>query len=212
MGNETDLDWLDSTGDRGYKKTDREAIKNSVVGKAAALIELSIKKAIDYKLVNSGTLTSNDGYKFDAENKNGITNVDIFIIFYGLFQDRGVQGFLKQDNAPDSPYKFKHGKISDEGLENIKDLIKSGRAKIRDESKTKYGKIGLETKAMEETGDPIEREARTLAYFIKAYGIKTRPFFGDAYRETFGNEFNYELWEAVKKQWVAQLKKLNNQK
>jgi hypothetical protein len=217
---EEDFSWLDSSGQRGRKEVDRTAIAGTIEGKAADFIDNVIQHAIKYKLVNSGALTSPEGYRTDLTTKKGLTTLEIYMIFYGLFQDRGVKGFPKSNgrnnpdaekNAPDSPYQFKHGKMSEEGLENIKQLISSGRAKVTSKIIGNTPKVGFETKAIEETGDPLEKEAKTLAFFIKKFGIKTRPFFKDAFEEVFG-PLDYEIVEAAKKEFVAKLQFLNNQK
>lgn len=207
------FEWLDETGSSSYREVDLKAIEGTIEGMAAAFIDKAVQNAIKYNLINSGTLTSEEdgkGYRTEITNENGLTTLEVFIVFYGLFQDKGVKGFKKQDNAPDSPYKFRHGKMSEEGLRNLRIMISEGRAKVADTTKTKYGKEGFENKAKEETGDPLDREARTLAYFIKAYGIKTRPFFTEAFNEVFGG-LEMELQQGVKNEIVAKLKRLNNQ-
>lgn len=213
MANDENFEWLDETGKPGYKKVDLDAIAGTIEGKAAQFIKKAVDNAVKYKLVNTGDLTSEEdgrGYRYEISKENGLTTLEVFIVFYGLFQDKGVQGFKKQDNAPDSPYKFRHGKMSKEGLLNLRLMISEGRAKVMSKTVGPYKREGFETKAKAETGDPLDREARTLAYFIKAYGIKTRPFFTEAFNEVFGG-FEMDLQEGVKREIIARLKSLNNQ-
>lgn len=218
MANKENLDWLDQEGKDGYTKVDRQAIAGTIEAKAADFIDRVIAKATEYKLVNRGTLTSEEGYKTSLDTEGDMTTLEIFMIFYGLFQDRGVKGFLKQDNAPDSPYSFKSAKFSKEGIKNLQTMLQEGKAKISGKTAAKYTKIGLETKADDfakknpEAEEPFLKEAKQMAYFITAYGIKTRPFFKEAYEETFGQPMDYEMIEAAKRQWIATLKFLNKQK
>lgn len=207
---EEDFSWLDDTGSSDYTPVDRQAISGTIEGKAADLIQKVVDNAIRYKLVGEGTLTSEKGYQTKVTKSNDLTTLEIFMIFYGLFQDRGVKGFKSDKNAPNSPYQFKYGKMSEDGIANIKKSITQGRMKFSSKMVRKYSKIGLETKAKEETGDPIEKEAQRMAYLIKAFGIKTRPFFKEAFEDVFG-PLQYDIMKAAKKQFIARLQFLNNQ-
>lgn len=136
------------------------------------------KNIKDRKVVASGQLESNiEIISDEVSNKITITMLDYFD-----YPNEGVKGVKSSKNAPNSPYQFKSlYTMSPEGRAKIKDYITSGRAKIRDTSKTKV-KVGLETKKK----SLIDMQTDQLIYLIKKHGIKRTRYFDDAFDTVFG--------------------------
>lgn len=210
MAKKDEVQWLNSLGQDGYKKVDENAIDDVMTKRVAVFLSTAQQLAIDYDLIGDGNLTSSKGYKTKTQTKGGLTTIEIYLIYYGLFQDRGVQGYQAKYNAPKSPYKFRHKYMSEDGLQSIKNMITKGRAKIRNVEK--YEKVGFErkTEKIKETKDTLTKQAEDIAANIKKYGIKTKPFFRKAFEKVFG-KLDYEMVEAVKKQIITRLQMKNKQ-
>jgi hypothetical protein len=217
MAKKNDFSWLKSIGGDGYEKIDESAIKNEADRLVAKFMKEVQKEAKRFKLKGTGALTSEEGYRIEKTSKGGLTTIEIYMIYYGLFQDRGVKGFptnnpVAEKNAPDSPYQFKHGKMGEDGLESIKNMILRGRAKIK--KVKKYKKIKSEKKyeadANLKSKDPVEQQAKQIAYMIKKHGIKTKPFFKNAFEKSFG-KLDYALVKASQQEYITKLQIKNKQ-
>ena len=92
--------------------------------------------------------------------------------------------------------------MDEAGRQSIRKMITSGKKKVRN---VQYKKVGLETKASEKR-NPIDVQTDQAIWNIKKYGIKAKPFFTEAFRKQFG-KFDTELFTAIKKQIIAELKK-----
>lgn len=145
---------------------------------AKDFVDLLRKNIKDRKVVASGQLESNiEIIPDESGNKISITMLDYFD-----YPNEGVRGVKSSKNAPNSPYQFKSlYTMSPEGRAKIKDYITSGKAKIRDTSKTKV-KVGLETKKK----SLIDMQTDQLIYLIKKHGIKRTRYFDDAFDTVFG--------------------------
>ena len=69
----------------------------------------------------------------------------ITMLDYYDFVNEGVRGVKNSNNAPNSPYKFKHYRMSPEGRASIKEYILKGKAKVSNKQvmgKTVIGQIG----------------------------------------------------------------------
>ena len=162
-------------------------------------------KSID--LVSSGQMISNENFKSKISYYDDITIVDFSMIEYADYQNQGVQGVKDNKNAPDSPYKFKKLGMSEKGRKSILKSIEDGKIKISDTSKTKYGKIGLETRAKETPNQKEinEREAARIAYLVKAYGIKSKGFIDKAWEE-FTKDLGTDVTKLLQQKVLAQMK------
>jgi hypothetical protein len=89
--------------------------------------------------------------------------------------------------------------MSEEGRKNIKSLIDNGKAKLR---VVKPGKeVGLEKKRRSVADIQLD----TLIFRIKSYGIKRRPYFDEALKESkqkiidiVGEAYGKELTLSIK--------------
>lgn len=160
------------------------------------------KSATDNNVVASGRMISDDNFKFTITPKpDGSTVIDLFMVYYADYVNKGVQGVKSSTNAPGSPYKFKNFGMSADGRKSILEYITSGKAKITDISKTKYGKVGIERKSKEtpSQAEINQREAEKMIYLIKAYGIKTTNFINEAwdqFKKDFGDDLGNSIFKA----------------
>lgn len=204
MAKKDTFEWLDNTGSNEYKRNDENAFRDNIEKKIERYLKQVQKAARKYKLIDKGNLVSEKGYRVERTDIDKITMLQIFMINYGLYQDKGVQGVKDSSNAPNSPYKFKTLGMPESAIESLSKSIKSGKKKVRN---VQYEKVGLETKASDSEGD-VMSQARSMAYMIKSYGIKTKPFFTEVFEKNFGKLTESDK-EALKKSLVATLIKQN---
>ena len=152
---------------------DGEVVQDALVTSANYFLDVLVKKVEKYKLVNTGDLTTKA--KIEEIGKN---QVDVKLPYYYDFINKGVRG-AKSKQPASSPYSFKDSfSMSPEGRKNIKSLIDNGKAKLR---VVKPGKeVGLEKKRRSVADIQLD----TLIFRIKSYGIKRRPYFDEALKES----------------------------
>jgi len=126
-------------------------------------------------LVASGKLISEAQIIID----NGV--LQIKLPYYYDFVNKGVKGVKSSKNAPSSPYRFKSLRMNQEGRDNLKKYIESGKAKITSIKQP----IGIERKNKKLS--LLDKKVNYLEHQIKKWGIKTTNFFDLAVQETFGN-------------------------
>jgi hypothetical protein len=148
---------------------------------AAKLIDNIQRFARERKVVNSGDLINSKNFRTTISETDTKTELDIFMLYYADFVNKGVKGVRSSKNAPNSPYKFKNYGMSDDGRKSIMESIKRGRMVVRN---VKYQKVGLEGKRKEKKSK-IERETEQAIYLIKRFGIKQTNYLDDAFAETF---------------------------
>lgn len=153
------------------------------------------------KVVASGKLLSESRFVIKGDT------MQIIVPDYYDYPNEGVRGVKSSKNAPGSPYKFKNYGMSSEGRASIKQYIASGKAKIDTVRKTKDKAlgIGLEKRRL----SVADMQANTLIYLIKRFGIKKTNYFTDALNATFGKEFELKMTDAIGKEIVFTLEKLN---
>ena len=129
-----------------------------------------------------------------ADSINPIVDSDgkkltITMLDYYDFVNEGVRGVKNSNNAPNSPYKFKHYRMSPEGRASIKEYILKGKAKVSNKQVMGKTVIGLERKNIKQTKKKslIDQQVDTLIYNIKKYGIKQTDYFTDAFEKVFAN-------------------------
>ena len=150
-----------------FKKVLEDIMKQrQIVGATGALAD-SINPVVD-----------NDGKRLT------ITMLD-----YYDFVNEGVKGWGSSKNAPNSPYKFKHYRMSPEGRASIKEYILKGKAKVSNKQVMGKTVIGLERKNIKQAKKKslIDQQVDTLIYNIKKYGIKQTDYFTDAFEKVFAN-------------------------
>lgn len=200
MAKNSEFKWLNETGSDRFNIADKTAIKTGLekkIGKFLVEVQDNVRR---YKLIGTGALASNKGIKVNTIDKGPITEVEFYMIKYGMFQNLGVKGIKSFRNAPASPFKFKKWGMSDEGRNNIKQSILQGKLKTRN---VKYEKQGLETKT-NKSKDPIDAQVDDIVYKIKRFGIKAKPFYTEAFEKYFG-KFDEEMIKYIKKQIVYKL-------
>jgi len=197
-----EFEWLDNTGSNAFQIESKDALKDTIEGKMKKFILEATGNARKYKLIGSGKLASTSGFKYVVSKTSKVVLVEIYMIYYGLFQNYGVKGWGNKANAPDSPYSFKSTKMSEDGRRSIKQMIQRGRRTTRN---VKSAKVGLEQKSSDKKS-AIDTEVSNAIYNITKYGIKKKPFFTEAYTKYFGT-FDRELMEAVSKTIISEIAK-----
>lgn len=139
-------------------------------------------------------------------NEDGNT-LQIRMLNYYDYPNKGVKGVKSSANAPTSPYQYKTFGMNRDGRKSISDYVLSGRAKIRTVRSDKAVGIGLERKGV----SAIESKVNTLIYLIKAYGIKTTNYFDDAFNKVF-KDFAVTAADAVGRDIVITIQRLNTGK
>lgn len=179
-------------GDTGYQGVDEKSLAG-VIGLFQKRIAEEVRNA---QLINTGAMLSDENFKQRITDTDTLTTIDLFMAYYADFVNQGVKGVQSSRNAPDSPYQFKNYGMSEEGRKSILNSVVSGKMKISDVSKTKYGRIGLESKAKETPNqeDINQKEANQIIYLIKKYGIKQTEFIKKA-----GEKFKGDLIDTISK-------------
>lgn len=139
-------------------------------------------------------------------NEEGNT-LQIRMLNYYDYPNKGVKGVKSSANAPTSPYQYKTFGMNRDGRKSISDYVLSGRAKIRNVRKDKAVGIGIERKGV----SALDSKINTLIYLIKAYGIKTTNYFDDAFDKVF-KDFAVTAADAVGRDIVITIQRLNTGK
>lgn len=139
-------------------------------------------------------------------NEEGNT-LQIRMLNYYDYPNKGVKGVKSSANAPTSPYQYKTFGMNRDGRKSISDYVLSGRAKIRTVRNDKAVGIGIERKGV----SALDSKINTLIYLIKAYGIKTTNYFDDAFNKVF-KDFAVTAADAVGRDIVITIQRLNTGK
>jgi hypothetical protein len=210
MNKEENLNLIDLGGSAEFSLQDEKNIKSSVEGLAALFYKKVAEKARQKQTILTGAMISDDNFKQVITTQEGSTTLEMFMIYYADFVNKGVKGVKSSKNAPNSPYQFKTLGMPEQARKRLEENISNGKIKISDESKTRYGKIGLEAKSKDTPNqqDINEKEAARMAYLIKAFGIKTTNFLDDAFNE-WKKEVGPIIGPAAKAQLISMIKKVN---
>jgi len=179
-------------------------VLQKILAQYASEFQLVLEENIkDRGLTASGRLRDSIEPEFDDDGMG----FRIYMADYFDYPNKGVQGVDFNDNAPNSPYKYRHYKMDKDGRESIREYIQSGKAKITTVRKDKAVGIGLERKGV----SAIDTKVNTLIYLIKSYGIKTTNYFDDAFEKVF-KDFLVISSKVVGRQVVITLQRLNTSK
>jgi hypothetical protein len=204
MAKDNEFDWLDRTGSGDFKIEEANAVSKFLDSKAKRFLLDVQKNARKYKLIGSGKLVGSGGNRVKITKQGSLTFAEFYLIYYGFFQNYGVKGWGDSKNAPDSPYQFKSKGMDEAGVSAIRKMIMSGRKKTKN---VKYKKVGLERKGKDgQVSNPIDTATNQAVWNIKKYGIKSKPFYTEAWNKHFG-KFDNELFTAMKRVIVAELLK-----
>jgi len=168
-------------------------------------LQLNIAESVRAKgLVASGSLISDENFVFKFGSEGEKKTMELYMNYYADFINQGVQGVVKNSNAPSSPYKFKSFGMSADGRKNIIKYIQSGKAKVRN---VKYAKEGLERKVKTSKKSDIEKQADALIGIIKAVGIKRTDYLDEAIAKTF-KDVDAKIVDAFNKDIFIRLKEI----
>lgn len=182
----------------------RLSIAENILVQYGAEFKLKVEQKLNQKLNNaSGNLT--DSIEPEVVATLTSTTLRIRLLDYYDYINQGVRGVKSSRNAPASPYKYKTLGMSKAGLKSIRDYIASGMAKVRNVKKDKAYGIGSERKGKRLTEQ--ETQVNTMAYLIKAYGLKASHYFTEAFNEVFA-DFEPIMAEAVGEDIVLSLKRI----
>lgn len=210
MSKEEGLSFIDSTGDDSFSLSNIKKGNESIEDLAALFLLKIQEKAKDKLIIDTGEMISGDNFKQTISTTPDTTELEMFMVYYADFVNKGVKGFIDDSNAPNSPYSYKRIGIAKEGREKILKRVESGKMKISDTSKTKYGLEKLENKALKtpNQSEINKREAERIAYLISAYGIKTTNFIDEAWKE-WKKELPKNLSKVARIILIESLKKIN---
>jgi len=168
-------------------------------------LQLNIAESARAKgLIASGSLTRDENFVFKFGSEGEKKTLELYMNYYADFINQGVQGVVKNSNAPSSPYKFKSFGMSADGRKNIIKYIQSGKAKVRN---VKYAKEGLERKVKTNKKSDIEKQADQLIAIIKAVGIKRTDYLDEAIAKTF-KDVDAKIVDAFNKDIFIRLKEI----
>jgi hypothetical protein len=191
-------------GSDEFNLTEGQAIDNELQ-RLGQELQLNIAESVRAKgLVASGSLISDNNFVFKFGSEGEKKTMELYMNYYADFINQGVQGVVKQSNAPGSPYKFKSFGMSADGRKNIIKYIQSGKAKVRN---VKYAKEGLERKVKTSKKSDIEKQADALIGIIKAVGIKRTDYLDEAVAKTF-KDIDAKIVDAFNKDIFIRLKEI----
>jgi len=191
-------------GSDEFNLTEGQAIENELQ-RLGQELQLNIAESVRAKgLVASGSLISDNNFVFKFGSEGEKKTMELYMNYYADFINQGVQGVVKNSNAPSSPYKFKSFGMSADGRKNIIKYIQSGKAKVRN---VKYAKEGLERKVKTSKKSDIEKQADALIGIIKAVGIKRTDYLNEAVAKTF-KDVDAKIVDAFNKDIFIRLKEI----
>lgn len=168
-----------------------------VLEQYGALLQENIAKFADEKKVTaSGELLKS--MASEIERGKGYEVFRLRMLDYYDYPNEGVKGVDSDRNAPNSPYQYKTYGMPKTGIDSLKRYITSGRAKISSVRRDVALGIGLEKKGLRSGSKKtlLDKQANTMAYMIKKYGIKATNYFNLAFEETF-KDFEIVMTESV---------------
>lgn len=179
------LDFLNDTGTTQYQKVDMKGVDAILLEYANKFKSNLIASIKTHQVTASGRMQSDDNLYFNlVEESDGSKTLNIHVVEYAKYVDKGVKGWGSSKNAPYSPYSFSNpAKTSSNGQfrRNIKEYIESGKAKVRVSDVRKYGAVGGEKKKL----SLIDLKVNKLMYLIRRFGIKTTNFLQQPIEQSF---------------------------
>ena len=170
----SNLDWLDGTAS-AVEKIDFKGV-DKILLKRAKLLVTNLVKSINKKKVNlTGDMENNIKF-FLKDETDGSRSLNVEMVDYAKFVDKGVKGWDNSRNAPNSPYQYKTKGMPKDGIARIKRMIESGTKKTSVSDIKKYGAVGYEKKNQGGKKSLIDKQTAQAVWMIKKYGIKTKNF------------------------------------
>jgi hypothetical protein len=184
-------------------------VVSGVLQQYGALLQLNIEKfAKEKQITASGELLKS--MKAEIEKGPGYETFRLRMLDYFDYPNEGVKGVDFSTNAPNSPYQYKNYGMPKKAIDSLKNYILSGKAKIRSVKKDVALGIGLEAKGLRSGNKKtlIQKQAETMAFMIKKYGIKATNYFNLAIEDTF-KDFDIVMSEAVGEDIVLTFERKN---
>jgi hypothetical protein len=180
------LDWLNSTGGSNDVRVNMSLTGGILIKYGATLLQKLNENIKKKDITASGTLLNSIRIE-EIKSGEDVIGIQIKLINYFSYVDKGVKGVKSSSNAPNSPYQYKNYAMSDKGRKSIKKYIQSGKAKFSATDTRKYGAIGGERKgaSFNPKKSLIDSQVDRMIYMIKRFGIKKTNFFTDAWNDTF---------------------------
>jgi hypothetical protein len=162
------------------------SVVDKILGRRAKAFTKNISKEIETKkIVASGEMKDEITF-FIKDESDGSKTLNIAMVDYAKFVDKGVKGWDNGNNAPNSPYQYTSKGMPKKAIKRIRDMISSGKMKVRASDVSKYGAIGLETKNVKyKKKSLIDTQTAQAVWMIKKYGIKARNFIKKPVDKTF---------------------------
>jgi len=174
--------FIQSKAQGGYKVLDMRSL-DTLLGEYAEKYKQELIASIERKQITaSGEMEKN--ITFTLKDVNGIKVLDIYLVDYAKFVDKGVKGWGSSKNAPSSPYSYKNPPKTNSGgkfRDSIKRYIQSGHAKVSSLDVKRYGAVRGEKKSK----SLLDARVDTLMYLIRKYGIKTTNFIKEPTEKVF---------------------------
>lgn len=171
--------FVQRSGSTAFQKLDLKSLDRLLAEYAENYKDALIAEINRKQITASGEMEKN--ITFTLKDKQGIKVLEIYMVDYAKFIDKGVKGWGSSKNAPSSPYKYKTKGMNQEGRNSIKRYIESGKAKVSSLDVKRYGAVKGEKKSK----SLIDARVDTLVYLIKKYGIKTKNFIDKPLKDTF---------------------------
>lgn len=171
--------FVQSSGSTGFQKLDLKSLDAMLAEYAENYKDALIAEINRKQITASGEMEKN--ITFTLKDVQGKKVLEIYMVDYAKFIDKGVKGVSSSRNAPNSPYKFKSFGMSQEGRNNIRRYIENGKGKVSSLDVKRYGAVRGEKKSK----SLIDARVDALIYMIKKYGIKTKNFIEKPLKDTF---------------------------
>jgi hypothetical protein len=171
--------FVQRSGSTAFQRLDLKSLDALLAEYAENYKDALIAEINRKQITASGEMEKN--ITFTLKDKQGIKVLEIYMVDYAKFIDKGVKGWGSSKNAPSSPYKYKTKGMNQEGRNSIRRYIESGKAKASSLDVKRYGAVKGEKKSK----SLIDARVDTLVYLIKKYGIKTKNFIDKPLKDTF---------------------------
>lgn len=180
------LDFLNDTASVSRMQVVDMKGVDKILSEYAEKFKTNLVASIKTKQITaSGDMQSPDNLYFDlVEESDGGRTLNIYVVEYAKFVDKGVKGWGSSKNAPTSPYSYRNpAKTSSNGefRKRIKRYIEEGKGKVRVSDVRKYGAVGGEQKKL----SLIDLKVNKLMYLIRRFGIKTTNFLQQPLEQSF---------------------------
>lgn len=174
--------FVQKSGTYAYKKLDLKSLDLLLAEYAENYKDALIAEIRTKQITASGDMEKN--ITFTLKDVQGKKVLEIYMVDYAKFIDKGVKGWHSSTNAPSSDYSFKNpAKTKSNGKfrESITRYVQSGKAKVSSLDVKRYGAVRGEKKSK----SLIDARVDTLMYLIRKYGIKTKDFINKPLKDTF---------------------------